>query len=310
MKSARVNHQEPAKLALPVPLDIRRCIDTKPAPLDFVLPGFVAGTVGFLVAAGGVGKSTLALEAAFDIAVEAAGLLDLGVQRHGRVVILAGEDPDQVLHQRIHAIASHLKRESAAALVENLTIIPCVGWRVDVMDSKWYEFIKESAQGARLLVVDTLTRFHSLDENDAKDAKAVMAALESLATETGAAVLCLHHVNKGAALNGTADLQQAARGSSVFVDNARWLSFVAGVSPEEASKLPSADKKRYLRWGVAKQNYGSPVPEQWYERVDQGVLVPSSGPGQSAPKVAANEARRASNMRRPGGLPPSSAAWE
>lgn len=305
MKVSRAHQLTPAKRVLPAPLNIQHFLDTEPPPLDFVLPGFLAGTVGFLVAAGGVGKSQLALEAAFDIAVEASNLLELGLRRHNRVVILAGEDPKEVLHQRVKAIASHLAPEARNALPEALSIVECVGLGIDIMDAGWYEAISEMTCGARLLIVDTLTRFHSLDENDAKDAKSVMAALEALAKETGAAVLCLHHVNKGAALNGTADLQQAARGSSVFVDNARWLSFVAGVSPEEANKMSSVDKRRFLRWGVAKQNYGAPVPEQWYERVDQGVLVPSGGPGQCSAKAAAKEPRPALRDRRHPGIPPS-----
>jgi hypothetical protein len=49
-------------------IDVADCFLTEPQPLDFVLPGFLAGTVGGLVSPGGVGKSTFALLASIAIA--------------------------------------------------------------------------------------------------------------------------------------------------------------------------------------------------------------------------------------------------
>jgi RecA-family ATPase len=305
---------------LPPGLDIRFCIESEPPELDFVLPGLLAGTVGGLIAAGGVGKSTLALQAAIDIAVDVAGadLLGLGVEKHGRVVILAGEDPDVALHHRIKRIASRLPPDAHEMLAEALTIVPCVGLGVDIMDDQWFAEVGRLCEGARLVVIDTLTRFHSLNENDAADAKAVMAALERLAKQTGCTVLYLHHVNKGAALNGMADLQQAARGSSVFVDNARWLAFVAGMTAEEAKAEPWAqlclsddDKRRFLRFGVTKQNYGAPVGHRWYERGDGGVLLAWEGSASSGVEkmTATNDTPKRRGRHRTG-LPASLKAWE
>lgn len=302
----------PEAKRLPSPLDIRHCIETEPPELDFVLPGFLAGTVGGLVAAGGVGKSMFSLEAAISIAADVAGanLLDLSIEKHGRVVIFAGEDPDVALHHRIKQVASRLAPAAREKLQESLAIYPCVGDGVDLMDDRWFEPLRRACKGARLVVIDTLTRFHSLNENDAADAKAVMAALERLAKVTGAAILYLHHVNKGAALNGIADLQQAARGSSVFVDNARWLAFVAAMSPEEAraQRLDDEDRRRYLRWGVTKQNYGAPVAQKWYQRGEGGVLLAWEGNG-AAPRPPANERLTKRGAGR-GGLPGSPAPWE
>jgi hypothetical protein len=49
-------------------IDIGNCFSEEPPPLDFILPGFLAGTVGGLVSPGGVGKSTFALLVAIAIA--------------------------------------------------------------------------------------------------------------------------------------------------------------------------------------------------------------------------------------------------
>ena len=53
-------------------MDMRYCFESNPPSLDFIWPGFLAGTTGALVSAGGVGKSYLILQAA--MAVAAAGV--------------------------------------------------------------------------------------------------------------------------------------------------------------------------------------------------------------------------------------------
>jgi RecA-family ATPase len=49
-------------------IDVANCFATEPAQFDFVLPGFLSGTVGGLIAQGGVGKSTFALEVCIAVA--------------------------------------------------------------------------------------------------------------------------------------------------------------------------------------------------------------------------------------------------
>jgi hypothetical protein len=201
-------------------------------------------------------------------------MLGINIKKHGRVVLFAGEDPAESLHYRLHAMGAYLSPAQRQCVAEKLHIALCVGQGVDLNDKEWLEKIEEQARDARLIVIDTLTRFHSLDENNAADAKKIMCAMESVAARTGCAILFLHHVNKSAAMGGTADLQQAARGSSVFVDNARWLAFVAGMSKDEAVLygVNETDRGRYLRWNVSKQNYAAPMPDRWLQRLDGGVL--------------------------------------
>ena len=49
---------------LPDSVHLKPLMGKQPEPLDFVLPGFVRGTVGGLVSPGGLGKSYWALMAA------------------------------------------------------------------------------------------------------------------------------------------------------------------------------------------------------------------------------------------------------
>ncbi|MGZ8183456.1 MAG: helicase RepA family protein [Methylobacter sp.] len=201
-------------------------------------------------------------------------MLGLNLKKHGRVVLFAGEDPAESIHSRLHAMGAHLSPAQRQCVAEKLHIAPCIGQGVDISDPEWFARIEEQARDARLIVIDTLTRFHSLDENAAGDAKKIMGAMESIAARTGCAILFLHHVNKSSAMAGMADQQQAARGSSVFVDNARWLAFLAGMTGDEASSFGIAenDRRMYIRWNVSKQNYSAPMPDRWLKRHDGGVL--------------------------------------
>jgi len=49
--------EEKAASRMPEKLNIFEALTTDPAPLDFCLPGLLAGTVGALVSSGGLGKS-------------------------------------------------------------------------------------------------------------------------------------------------------------------------------------------------------------------------------------------------------------
>ncbi len=267
-------------------IDLRAAFENEPPVLDFIWPGFLSGTVGALVAPGATGKSFLALEAAMSIACSVAGgdLVGLAPAHTGRVVYLAGEDPPPALVCRVHAIGQHLNQQAREAIAENLTLEPIMGKRPNVMDDRHLARIIEFCAGARLIVLDTLSRIHNLDENSNGDMARLVATLEHVAASTGAAVLYLHHVSKGSAREGQTDQQQAARGASALIDNARWCGFVAKMNEEEAERLsdrtydrePIGGKRRgyFVRFGVSKQNYDATPLERWYLRHTGGVLLP------------------------------------
>lgn len=257
----------------------------EPPPLDFIWPGFLAGTVGALVAPGATGKSFWALEAAMSISCSVAGgdILGLTPEHTGRVVYLAGEDPQPALVRRVHAIGQHLNQSAREAIAEDLMLEPIMGKRLNVMDEAHLRRVIDYSAGARLIVLDTLSRIHSLDENSNGDMARLVSMLEHIAATTGAAVLYLHHVNKGSAREGQTDQPQAARGASALIDNARWCGFVAKMTEPEAGRLSDSpggepignDRRRlFVRFGVSKQNYDTPDPDRWYQRHTGGVLVP------------------------------------
>jgi RecA-family ATPase len=202
----------------------------------------------------------------------------------GRVVYLAGEDPQPALVRRVHAIGQHLNQSAREAIAENLMLEPIMGKRLNVMDEAHLRRVIDYSAGARLIVLDTLSRIHSLDENSNGDMAHLVSVLEHIAATTGAAVLYLHHVNKGSARDGQTDQQQAARGASALIDNARWCGYVAKMTEQEAERLtdrgfdrsPIGNDRRglFVRFGVSKQNYDATPLDRWYQRHSGGVLLP------------------------------------
>lgn len=278
-----MNHNAPS---VPKLIDVANAFESSPPALDFIWPGFLAGSVGTLVAPGGTGKSFWALSAAIAVACDVPGgdILELAPSKCGRVVYLAAEDPEPVLHNRLHTIGAHLPPAARASAASRLSLISMVGSLPNVMDREWLQTIVRLAKDARLIVMDTLSRVHSLDENSNSDMAQLVARLEYLARETGAAVLYLHHVSKSAQWNKQTDQQAAARGASALVDNVRWAAHLTVMDQFDASRwaapgdlkpIGEVRRTRFLRFGVTKQNYGprSGV-DQWYERVQGGVLVP------------------------------------
>lgn len=267
-------------------IDIMEAFTNEPPELDFIWTGFLAGTVGALVAPGATGKSFLALEAAMSIACSVAGgdVVNFEPQRTGRVVYLAGEDPQSALVRRVHAIGQHVNQSARQSIAENLALEPIMGKRLNVMDDRHLSRIIDYSTGARLIVLDTLSRIHQLDENSNGDMARLVATLEYIAATTGAAVLYLHHVNKGSARDGQTDQQQAARGASALIDNARWCGYIVKMTEDEAKQLSDRDYDRqpigndrrgfFVRFGVSKQNYDVTPSDRWYQRQHGGVLLP------------------------------------
>jgi regulatory protein RepA len=227
------------------------------------------------------------LQASMSVAgadVDGCDLLGLKPTRSGQVIYLAGEDPVQALHHRLFSIGKHLPADARIAIAQNLTIESIVGRRMNVMDARHMKYLIEYCAGARLIVLDTLSRIHQLDENSNGDMAQLVSMLEYLSVQTGGTILFLHHVSKGSASLGQSDQQQAARGASALIDNARWCGFVSKLTADESEKLsgdragtPIGEQQRgyYVRVGTSKQNYGSPTEDRWYKRAEGGVLLPA-----------------------------------
>lgn len=268
-------------------IDLRTAFTSEPPVSDFVLPGLLASTVGMIFSAGGIGKTNLLLEASMAVACHAEGgdILDLRPQKAGRVVYFNAEDPESEIVRRVHSMGKYLTPAAKSSIAESLDIQSIIGKRLNIVEDRPLKAIIEYTKGSRLIVFDTLSRIHTLDENSTGDMGNLMGALEHLATETGASVVFAHHVSKGAARSGQQDQADASRGSSLLSNNARWASALSRMSAEESRQYPGISEgehlvddshhRRYVRLSLPKANYVKEMSDLWFERVEGGVLVPA-----------------------------------
>lgn len=267
--------------------DVWAAFSKQPPKPDFIWPGFLSGTVGALISPGGAGKSFFALQAAMAVACRTSGgdILGLGPNKCGRVFYFAAEDPASAVAQRVYAMGRHLPQHAKKSISENLTIELALGRRLDLTKESQLGNLISQCLAARLVIFDTLSRIHSKDENNNGDMARVVGSLELVAAKTGAAVLYLHHVSKGSVQEGWSSSQQAARGASALIDNARWCGYIARMSEEESKRLSKKScrlekigfegRAAFLKFGVNKQNHDTKCTDRWFERIDDGVLVPA-----------------------------------
>lgn len=257
-------------------LNILHMMQNSAPPQDFLFDGFLHGTVGSIVAAGGSGKSMLALQIAAQLAAGTtiANPLGLTFPKQRRVLYLPGEDPESVLWQRIHSVGKYYEQHEQQEIARNLAVFSLLGHDPDILDETWFNWLGDQSLNFDLVILDTLRRWHSADENDGGAMKQVITRLEIIARVAKCSVLFLHHANKMSGLAGKSDDQGASRGSSVLTDHVRWQGNLSKMTREEADKYGILHELRgkYVRLTGAKVNYGKPIDDYWLERQDGGVL--------------------------------------
>ncbi len=265
-------------------VDIMGAFVNEPGPLDFIWPGFLSGTVGTLFAPGATSKSFWAIQAAIAVA---GGGDTVGIEPggRGRVVYLAAEDPASVLQHRLHAIGARLSPEGREAADTWVDLLSVVGVGLNVGEKEQRSELIEYCTGARLVIIDTISRAHTLDENSNGEMAQLLMYLEAIARQTGAAILFLHHISKLASRAGDSGDQFAARGAGALTDNARMGAALSKMTSDEAELLIDRDlgtvvpvgpddRARYVRMSVPKNNYCAPIEDRWYRRDAGGVLTP------------------------------------
>ena len=243
-------------------INILNTFSNVPAPIKFIFPGLPYGVVGSIISPGGVGKSAFALSLACQIAGGPC-LTGLQTDEIGKVVYVAGEDPQNVIEHRLFAVGEHCNQVERETIDQNLTVIPASGEILDILSKKTQEYFEKLATGTTLLILDTLRVIHTADENDSGAMSNVVGHLKRIANKTQCSIIFLHHTNKNSMNNSAGNEQQASRGSSVLVDNIRWQGFLTKLPDGHYKNISMTDteKKYYVLFGVSKQNYGFPVSD-------------------------------------------------
>jgi RecA-family ATPase len=260
---------------------------TLPLPRKWVIDDFLPrNIVAALIAAGGSGKSYLAMNLA--ISVASGGILfnKFMPSKEGKVVFISGEDDIAELQRRLHWSTRSLPKHVVDRIGKNINFVDLAdtfeafteknrAGEVHMTNSvtNLISSIKESVGSeVDLIIVDPVSRFRGGEENLAVDTTRFVQALQMFTNQLNATVLCLHHVNKGAKSNGTG--QNNARGSSALVDGVRLVMELNQLSEDEVKKLygDTQVKLNILNLHCVKTNYTKPFDPIALNKGENGCL--------------------------------------
>ena len=174
-----------------------------PPPYEWLIKGFLCKNDTTLwMGPPGVGKSMTVLDFAIHFASNKKEWLGMPLLRGGRVLYVDEENPADVVYNRLHALGA--TREA----MENIRYLHDQGIRLDKHPAKLLDEAK--AWQPDLIILDSLKRFHRLDENSASDMSTVFEdGIKPITRTSGANVIVLHHSTKG----DNNDSHQKSRGS-------------------------------------------------------------------------------------------------
>ncbi len=220
----------------------------------------VRGFVSVLAAPGGVGKSAYALAVALAV-ITGRPLLGETVYRPSPVWVLNLEDPMDELDRRIAAlmIAHGIARDEIEGRLHlhsgrtRRLVMAELDRSTGIISHPDRDGVIAAirGRGIGLVVVDPFVKSHGLDENDNRHMDAAATVWAEIAEATGASVLLVHHVRKGAGTD-----VDAARGAKALTDAARAAAILSPMSEEDARHLgvPAGDRWRLVRRDDAKAN--------------------------------------------------------
>jgi hypothetical protein len=223
--------------------------------------GFVSSTA----AAGGLGKTALALveAAAF---VTGRDLLGDHLHTSGRAWYIGLEDPLEEYERRVAALAIHYglgKGDLVGGLFldsgRDQSFIVAHEYRggVQIAEPVVASIIANIiANEISYVVVDPFVACHRVDESANTKIETVARLWARVAQETNTAVELVHHLRKGTV--GQEPSADDVRGASALVNAARSVRVLASMTKEEAENAGVDERRRYLRVTPVKANLTLP----------------------------------------------------
>lgn len=275
-------------------LDVEGFLRTDPPPAEWVFRDFLrAGTVGGIIARGGSGKSRLLLHMMLALAAGKpfGPFAPAGARR---VLYLCGEDPQDVLHERIHAIARGMglwdNPLSQRDILANFRAVSLQGTGCamigksatgNLATTEFHEWLcasLESMGRVDLVVVDPMSRFFCGDENDNAHGTAFISALEAIAKRAGCAILFAHHSSKSAVSSGNIK-ENTGRGASAIFDGARAMLSMGHRDAEDLGVACQGGKDQgFIELAMTKANYGPLWSKPFFFEKGPGLLLTPTDP--------------------------------
>lgn len=254
----------------------------KPPNRKYLFNGHLpTGIVGGIIAVGGTGKSYLIVALSMALAT-GTELGPLKPPKAFKVLYLAGEDPPDELHNRIFDTSQALWGDKPPKeLMENFFTKSVVGeigplLRKDYqgnlevsLDYQWLDETLTSLADIEVLIIDPLSKFYGLDENDNSHCARWIACLEAMARKHKLTILFSHHESKARSGDMT---QASSRGGSALTDGCRWVANLRSMDSQTAKKY-GVNQKDYIEFDITKNNYAAKLNASiYFKRNSEGVL--------------------------------------
>lgn len=163
-------------------------LNAAPPEYEWLVDGVIAkGDTTLLVGEPNVGKSWISLSLAVAMANGDDKWIKWPLMHHGKVLYVDEENPHDVVYHRL--------RQLGLRNNDNIRYLHRQGVR---LDRRFDKFLDEAVSyRPSLIVLDSLTRLHTQDENNAGAMASLFNdSINVLTKETGAAIIVLHHTNK------------------------------------------------------------------------------------------------------------------
>ena len=252
-------------------------------PPDFLIDGIVEhDTDGAAIGASAVGKSFMAVCMACSVA-SGTKFFDREVQQ-GAVLYLTGEGQEGILRR----FAGWMQHSGINIAKGNIQISNTTITLDADGASKLLAATEDIDQSIKLVIVDTLARHMTGEENSNRDMGAFMAAVDKIREEHGCAVLIVHHTGH------STDNSNRARGASAFyaaldfeflLKNKKVNGTIQGTKNREGALYP---KRSFSLMPIEleglKQDNGDPVTAAV---VEWGDFIPETSSSNPANGVSA-----------------------
>jgi RecA-family ATPase len=289
-------------------LDMNDLIDHEAPPVDWLVKYFLPfDIIGLIPAAGGTGKTFILLDLALSVVTGTCFLKqEWATGTPGKVLCVFGEESRDEIHRRLKKmiLKNGYDFHQCNLIKQNLRIELTHGSNpafanshADDSNSDFFnDLVADSInQRYKLIILDPLSRFYKADENDATQATLFIEKLEQLkervkqGTGEKMVVLGAHHVNKSS--TKTDMTSGMMRGSSAFVDGARWVLGLQKINAEDwcaimgysmapkdkADSLIQArndpERRLWVRMERVKANYIAPQTEEEFLKIDNTPLT-------------------------------------
>lgn len=236
---------------------------------QIIVPHYLYADVRMRVAAGGTGKTTLALYEAMQLAL-GRELWGNKPSRPGKTVIVTKEDDEEVLSARLREImkAHDLTEDEVEIVLDGVRIydltrvafrLSCIiGDVVEVHEANVEDIVERLFDfKPDWIIFDPLVSF-GVGEGRVNDAEqGLIEAFRFIKKRLNCCVEGIHHTGKANARDKTSD-QYSGRGGSALADGSRMVAVLNPVTPADWNKecgAPLGQDESGLRMSLAKLSY-------------------------------------------------------